>query len=193
MTDVVDKIIQQAVVGARDIEVAIGDQELQFEVWFNYFLTRVGERNLFNKAQVYDDLSFNMDGYTPTLFPVVGQMIKGMTTIGMDFIKPSVTGPIPFGLAETFGDMIADDMDDLYWVLFTIVEQGHPLKGVRYATAYRNGELIYPPVDPSFTDSYPDEMVHEQARGIFVDTRERFMRMVRPELFKCDENGVPKP
>lgn len=193
MTDVVERLIQEAVVGARDIEIAIGDQELQFEVWFNYFLTKIGERNLFNKAQVYDDLTFNMDGYNPTLFPVVNQLIKGMSHVGMDLIKPSVAGPVPPELAETFGSMVADDMDDLYWVLFTIVEHGHPLKGVRYATAYRKGELIYPPQDPAFTESYPDESVHQVARGIFIDIRERFIRTTRPELFKTDARGALLP
>lgn len=94
MTDIMDTLIQEAVNGARDITVAIGDQELQFEVWFNYFLSKVGERNLFNKAVIYDDLTFNMDGYSPTMFPVVNQLIKGMSYVGMDIIKPSKTGPV---------------------------------------------------------------------------------------------------
>lgn len=189
MTNVVDQLIQDAIAGGRDVEVAVGDYELQFEVWFNYFHSRVGVKTLFDKATIYDDLTFNLDGYEPTLFPVVNQLLKGMTTIGMDFIKPSITGPVPEELKETFGSMIADDLDDLYWVLFTIVEQGHPLKGVRYATAYREGEFIYPPVDPTFTESYEDMHVHEMARGIFIDKRERFFKMVRPELFKTDEKG----
>jgi len=193
MTSIVDTLVQEAVSGARDITVAIGDQELQFEVWFDYFLSKVGERNLFNKAVIYDDLTFNMDGYTPTLFPVVNQLIKGMSYIGLDIIKPSKTGPVPEELAETFGSMIADDLEDLYWILFTVVVHGHPLKGVRYATAYRKGELIYPPVDPTFTDYYPAEHVHEQARGIFIDTKERFLRTTRPELFKTDAKGVLLP
>lgn len=193
MSDVVERLINEAIVGARDIEIAIGDQELQFEVWFNYILSKIGEHNLFNKAQIYDDLTFNMDGYNPTIFPVVNKLIKGMSYIGMDFIKPSVTGPIPDELAETFGNMVADDMDDLYWVLFTIIEHGHPLKGVRYATAYRKGDLVYPPQDPAFTDSYPDESVHQVTRGIFIDVRERFLRTTRPELFKTDAKGALLP
>ncbi len=193
MSNVVEQMIQDAINGSRETEVAIGDQELQFEVWFNYFLTRVGERTLFNKATVYDDLTFNMDGYEPTRFPVVNQMLKGMSAIGMDFIKPSIIGPLPEELEETFGSMIVDDMEDLYWVIFTIVEHGHPLKGVRYATAYRNGELIYPPQDPAFTESYPDEDCHQMARGIFIDRKERFIRMIRPELYKTDERGALLP
>lgn len=190
MTDVVERLIQDALTGANDITVTIDDQELEFEVWFNYFISRIGERNLINAVQVFDDLTFNMDGYQPTVLPVVNQLIKGMSSIGMDFIKPSALPYIDSDEEETLGSILANEFGDMYWVLFTIIEQGHPLKGVRYATAYRKGELVYPPQDPSFTDSYPDESVHAQARGIFIDTRERFFKMVRPELYVIDEKGV---
>lgn len=192
MSAVIERVVHDALKGSTDITAMIGRTELQLEVWFNYFLERVGERNLFNRVQIFDDLTFNTDGYQPTILPVVNQLVEGMTSIGMDLIKPS---PIAFDaedselMKETFGELVASEFEDLYWVLFTIIEPKHPLKGVRYATAYRKGELIYPPTDPEFTASYPDEKVHEQARGVFIDVQERFLKAVRPELFKTDVHG----
>lgn len=189
MTEVVERMVHDALAGANAANSAIGDLELQFEVWFNYFLSNVGERNLFNKAQIYDDLTFNMDGYTPTVFPVVSQLLRGMSSVGMDIIRPTKSSPLVDDAPETFGSMIADDLDDMHWILFTVIEPKHPYKGVRYATAYRNGELIYPPVDPTFTDYYPDEKVMPFARGIFIDIRERFLQNARPDIFVRDAKG----
>lgn len=196
MSAIVERLASEAITGYSDTMAMIGRAELQFEVWFNYMLSKVGEHNLFNKSHIFDDMTFNTDGYEPTLYPVKDQMLEGMCHIGMDFIKPSPWVPIEGDDAEeveTLGSMLASETENMYWVLFTVVEPKHPLKGVRYATAYRNGELIYPPQDPSFTDSYDDEKVHGQARGIFIDVNEKFLKATRPELFKTDRNGKLLP
>lgn len=192
MSDLIERLIQKTIMSAKDTTIAIDDQELEFEIWFNYYVSCIGERKLMYLAEIYDDSEFNMDGYQPTIFPVIDNYLKGMSTIGMDFIKPSMVSlRSPDDEDDlTFGSMIANEMANLHWVLFTVVEPDHPLNGVRYATAYSKGELVHPPYDPTFTDSYPDELVHGRARGIFIDTRERFLRSIRPELYKTGTSGA---
>lgn len=196
--EAVNLLIQNTIAGSKAALHAFDDLELSFEMWFNYVLSRIGEATLRSKLDIHDDLCFNMDGYSPTLMPVVNQLIPGMTTIGVDLIKPSAdalkaASSMGDPMIETFGSMIADDLEGITWVLFTIVEQGHPLKGLRYATAFRDGELTYPPTDPNFTSTYPDEAVHESARGIFIDTRERVLRSVRPDIYALDAKGKLLP
>lgn len=195
MSDIVERLANEAQVGYAETMAMIGRTELQLEVWFNYMYAKVGEHNLLNKSNVFDDLTFNTDGYVPTLYPVRDDMVDGMGSIGMDFIKPSCWIAIndEDEGEESLGSMLAEETEGMLWILFTFTEPKHPLKGIRYATAYRKGELIYPPQDPSFTDSYDDEKVHDQARGIFIDVHERFLKACRPELFKTDHHGKLLP
>lgn len=189
MAQAIERLVQEAFTGSKDIITSIGDQELEFEIWFNFIVSRIGVANLINACEIYDDLTFNMDGYKPSTMPVVNNYIKDMKSIGIDFIKPSYLTTVEQMINDD-GDTPVEELNNFYWVLFTVVENNHPLKGVRYATAIHDGELCYPPFDPTFTDSYPDEHVHPSAMGIFIDNRERFIKKVRPELYKVDVKGI---
>lgn len=178
MQNILEKVVSQAVEGSRKAQRMADDFETMFEMWTGYMVDRLGERNLFNRVQVFDDRTFNIDGYQPTILTAPLSTIEGMTSIGIDIIKPSKSL-----YDDDSSTMLAEDLENSHWFLFTITEQGHPLKGLRYVAGYLDGELRVMCDDPMFTSTYDDEHLLIGGTGVYIDKKERFLRAVRPELF----------
>ena len=179
MSRALEKVLSQAIGGSRKAQAMADDLETMFEMWTGYMVSRLGEDNFFNQVQVFDDRSFNIDGYQPTIMAAPINLIEGMKSIGVDAIRPNLSN---YG-EESSNAMLVAEATSMHWLLFTIVEQGHPLKGLRYVVGYRDGELIVPLDDPMFTATYDDEHFLIGGRGCFIDKRERFLQATRPELF----------
>ncbi len=121
-----EKLLGECVTGARKACTLADDLETMFEMWVGYFIDRVGERTFFSRMQTFDDRTFNLDGYQPTIMPAPINLIEGMTSIGCDIIKPS-----PGSYDEDVDVMLVEEAMSSVWLLFTVTEQGHPLKGLR--------------------------------------------------------------
>lgn len=179
MDRTVERLMSQAVTGARNAISMADDLETMFEMWSGYMVDRLGEEMFLSRLQTFDDHTFNLDGYQPTIMPVAMNMIDGMTSIGVDIIKPSA--PQLMGEANA---MVLEEVKDLVWLLFTVTEQGHPLKGLRYVCGWRNNEITLSLDDPAFTETYSDEEYHTGCQGIFIDKKDRILREVRKDIFK---------
>lgn len=179
MERVLEKIVGQCNEGSRKAQRLADDLETMFEMWTGYMVERLGEANFFNRLQVFDDRTFNIDGYQPTIMSAPLKMIEGMTSIGVDIIKPNVAS-----YGEGVDEMVVAEAEISHWLLFTVVEQGHPLKGLRYVAGYRDGELVVMCDDPMFTATYDEEHILIGGLGVYIDKKERFLRAVRPELFQ---------
>lgn len=174
-----ERVIGDAIVGARKAIVMSDDFETMLEMWVSYMTGRAGGVTGFiNQLNQYDDNTFNTDGYHPTILAVPLNLIAGMSSIGVDLIKGS-TVPVQFMYLTDCTSLPVVDQ----WLIFTVVEQGHPLKGLRYVSGFKDGELCTVLTEPDFTFTYSDEEVILGGRGTFIDKRERFLRAVRPELF----------
>lgn len=180
MSRALEKVLSQAIGGSRKAQAMADDLETMFEMWTGYMIARLGETNFFNQVQVFDDRSFNIDGYQPTILAAPLNLIEGMTSIGVDIIKPNLS---LYG-EENGNTMLVAEATSMHWLLFTITEQGHALKGLRYVVGYRDGELIVPMDDPMFTATYEEEHFLVGGLGCYIDKRERFLRATRPELFQ---------
>ena len=179
MDRTLELVVSQAVTGSRNAISAADDLETMFAMWAGYMVDRVGEKVFLSRVQTYDESTFNMDGYQPTIMPVILNMIDGMTSIGLDIIKPS-----PLYLGEGDNCMVAEAAATGLWLLFTVVEQGHPLKGLRYICGWSNKEVTLSIEDPRFTATYSNEECQTGGQGIFIDKKERFLRMVRKDIFE---------
>lgn len=177
-----ERIMGEAITGARKAQTMADELEMMFEMWTGYMTATLGVHNFINRLQTYDDRSFNMDGYQPTIMPVCMKLIEGMTSIGVDVIKPN---PSILGIMEPYGsEMLLEESMNTLWLIFTVVEQGHALKGLRYVTGFRDGELTISLDDPQFTTTYDDDEYHVGGQGFFIDKRERFLRHVRGDIFQ---------
>jgi hypothetical protein len=188
MERVIEKVISDAMAGATKAHHLCDAFETMFEMWVGYMVPRLGESTFFDRMQVFDDRTFNLDGYTPTILPAPINLIEGMTSIGVDVIKPNPTlydREDSNSLVEDLvNDMLVEDAKISHWLLFTVVEQGHPLKGLRYVAGYLDGELRTCLDDPMFTSTYDEDDLIVGGTGMFIDKRERFLRHIRPELYK---------
>lgn len=178
MERALEKVLVDAIVGSRKIQTMSDDLETMFEMWTGYMYGRTPDKKICG-IKTYSDESFNLDGYEPSVMPVPLKVIAGMTSIGVDLIKHSAYVP-----EELMSDMLLAEAETTDWLLFTIIEQGHPLKGLRYVTGIRDGEMVVPITDPMFTSTYEDEHFLIGGTGCFIDKRERLIRAVRPEIFE---------
>ena len=179
MDRTVERLMSQAVTGARNAISMADDLETMFEMWSGYMLDRLGEEVFLSRLQTFDDHTFNLDGYQPTIMPVSMNMIDGMTSIGLDVIRPT-----PMKITAETNTMVLEEVKDLVWLLFTVTEQGHPLKGLRYVCGWRNKEITLSLDDPAFTTTYSDEECQTGCRGIFIDKKDRFLRQARKDIFE---------
>lgn len=179
MERVLEKVIGDAISGSRRAQTLADDLETMFEMWTGYMFSRLGEKKFKAGLQTFEDESFNLDGYEPTIMPVPLQMMPGMSSIGVDMINPTIALYDP-GLDT----MLLAEASTMNWLLFTITEQGHPLKGLRYVTGFREGEVCVPMDDPLFTETYNEEQILIGGLGCFIDKRERLLRTARPEIFE---------
>lgn len=177
MDRMLEKVIGEALGGSRKATTMADDLETMFEMWTGYMIGRLGESTFLSRLQVFDDASFNIDGYQPTIMPVPCNLIESMSSIGVDTIRPSMR------LYSTGDTMLLAEAESMNWLIFTVTEQGHPLKGLRYVTGLRGGELVVAMDDPMFTATYDDEHFQYGGTGCYIDKRERFLRAARPEIF----------
>lgn len=177
MDRALEKLLGECNVGSRKAQALADDLETMFEMWTGYMTSRVGVATFLERLECHDDRSFNIDGYQPTIMPVTQSMIEGMTSIGVDVIRPNPT------LYEHADVMVVEEAMSILWLIFTVVEQGHPLKGLRYVVGFRDGELTLSCDDPMFTSTYDDEHCQTGCQGIYIDKRERFLRAVRGDIF----------
>lgn len=178
MERVLEKLLGEVITGSRKAQTIADDLETMFEMWTGYMYTRLGDKKFTDGLTVYDDSTFNIDGYQPTIMPVPLNIISGMTSIGVDIIKPNT-----YLYDPAIDEMLIAEAATMTWLIFTVVEQGHPLKGLRYIVGHREGELHVPMDDPMFTTTYDEEHFITGGLGCFIDKRERFLRAARPELY----------
>lgn len=177
MEKVLDRLMTECNAGARKAQTLADDLETMFEMWTGYMASRIGISNFLDRLQTFDDRSFNIDGYQPSIMPVTQGLIADMTSIGVDVIRPNAS------VYDQSDTMVLEDAMSMVWLIFTVVEQGHPLKGLRYVASFRDGELVVGCDDPLFTSTYEDEHIQCGGTGIFIDKRERFLRAVRGDIF----------
>lgn len=179
MDRTIERLMTQAITGARNAISLADDLETMFEMWTGYMVDRLGETVFLSRLQTFDDRTFNLDGYQPTIMPVAMNMIDGMTSIGLDVIKPN-----PHSYDPESDVMLLEEAKNTLWLLFTVTEQGHPFKGLRYVCGYRNSEITLTMDDPMFSATYGEEECQFGCRGIYIDKKERFLRAVRKDIFE---------
>lgn len=184
MDRILRRVVQEACVYTGVAQSLLTGLEHQFEALARYDKLLNPVSSLYDRlGSYYVNEYFCLKTYTPVRVDLPEHLIDGMDCIGVNLVYSEDAQP-------GIGGDVLDEMGP--WVVLTIIQDKHPLKGLVYASNYIDGELRCSVFDPATFDEQADVELIQGGLGTFYDPSDIVLRYCNPKMFKPCQGAFPK-